>query len=48
LRYLSLILNYDLEWFSKYTWLEPEENNQEILIFCNFVEIEMEHQNFQR
>ena len=26
--------NIDKDWFSKYTWLESEENNQEILIFC--------------
>ncbi|CAH1768592.1 4338_t:CDS:1, partial [Entrophospora sp. SA101] len=26
--------NIDKYWFSKYTWLESEENNQEILIFC--------------
>ncbi|CAH1768618.1 7189_t:CDS:1, partial [Entrophospora sp. SA101] len=26
--------NIDKDWFSKYTWLESEENNQKILIFC--------------
>src|SRR4051794_9051699 len=40
--------NIDKDWFSKYAWLESEENNQEILIFANFIEIEMEHQNFQK
>ena len=26
--------NVDKDWFYKYTWLESENNNQEILIFC--------------